>query len=128
MKKLVTFILLLTGVMVWANSRPASPGKENLKGTWEYKAPDAPYEYNTGKIVFEEVDGEIRITVKFRNGAIIKAQDAKIGDDSFSFKVEVEYEPVKVSGKIAGNRITGQANSSQGVINITAERPEVKTN
>ena len=113
MKKLFVFILLLSGAMAWASGRPVDAGKENLKGTWEYKAPDAPYEYNTGKIIFEDVNGEISITVKFRNGTIIKAQDAKIGEDSFSFKVEVEYEPVKVSGKISGNRITGQANSDR---------------
>jgi hypothetical protein len=35
---------------------------------------------------------------------------------------------VKVTGKLADNRITGKASSSQGVMGLTAEKAKKKTN
>jgi len=128
MKRLIMFVLLFAGVVVWATANSSVPGKENLKGIWEYTVPDAPYEYSTGKLVFDEVDGKATVTVRFKNGTEIRAQDVKLENDSFSFEVQVEYEMVKVTGKLADNRITGKVNSSQGIMNMTAQRPTVKTN
>jgi hypothetical protein len=128
MKRLIMFVLLFAGIVVWVIANSSVPGKENLKGIWEYKVPDAPYEYSSGKLVFDEVDGKATVTVRFKNGTEIKAQDVKLENDSFSFEVQVEYEMVKVTGKLADNRITGKVNSSQGIMNMTTQRPTVKTN
>jgi hypothetical protein len=128
MKSLVMFVLLFFGVVSWVNGHSTTTVKEGLKGTWEFKAPEAPYEYNAGKIVFGEVDGKPTVTVKLKSGTEIKAQDVKLENDSISFGVMIEYELVKVTGKLAENKITGKASSSQGIMNITAEKPVTKTN
>lgn len=127
MKKLIMCVLLFAGVVVWTSGNSSVPVKEDLKGTWEYKVPDAPYEYSSGKLVFGEVDGKATVTVRFKNGTEIKAQDVKLENDSLSFGVQVESELVKVTGKISENRIAGKVNSSQGMMDMTAERPKMKT-
>ncbi|MGV8091554.1 MAG: hypothetical protein AB2L24_06765 [Mangrovibacterium sp.] len=129
MKNLVMFVLLFFGVVSWVNGNSTTTTvKEGLKGTWEFKVPEAPYEYNAGKIIFGEVDGKPTVTVKLKSGTEIKAQDVKLENDSISFGVMIEYELVKVTGKLAENKITGKASSSQGIMNITAEKPVTKTN
>ncbi|MEL7585900.1 MAG: hypothetical protein AAGU19_04235 [Prolixibacteraceae bacterium] len=128
MKRLIMSLMLLTGTVVSGLSNPVVPAKENLKGTWEYKAPEAPYEYNAGKFVFDEVDGKPVVTVKARNGAELKARDVKVENDSISFTVMIDYEQVKVTGKISGNKLTGKAAYSEGVLNVTAEKSALKTN
>ena len=126
MKKLSLFVLFFLGLIVCVNGN--SPVKESLKGIWEYRVPDAPYEYSTGTFVFGEVDGKPTLTVKFKSGAEVKAKDVRIENDSVIFSVTVEYELVKVTGKLADNRITGKASSSQGVMGLTAEKAKKKTN
>ena len=128
MKKLIVFFLLFLGVAAWVNAVSPVPSKEDLKGSWEFKVPEAPYEYNSGKIVFGEVDGKPTVTVRLKSGTEVKAQNVKFENDSISFGVMIEYELVKVLGKLTDNKITGKASSSQGLMNITVEKPAVKAN
>ncbi len=128
MKKLSLFVLLFLGVVMCVKGNSPVPAKENLKGTWEYKVPDAPYEYSTGTFIFGEVDGRPTVIVKFKSGAEVKAKDVKLENDSISFGVTVEYELVKVTAKLLDNKITGKASSSQGLMSLTAEKSKMKTN
>lgn len=128
MKRLIMLSLLFLGIAVSVKGNSPVPAKENFKGVWEYKVPDAPYEYSTGTLVLGEVDGKPTVTVKFKSGTEIKAQQVKVENDSISFEVMVEYEMVKVTGKLLDNRITGKANSSQGTMSLTAERSKMKAN
>ncbi len=126
MKRMMMAVLLFLGLVAVSNA--VAPAKGNLKGTWEYKVPAAPYEYSAGKLIFDEADGKPVVTVRTQNGSTIKVQDLKVEGDSFSFLAQVEYEAVKVNGKLDGGKITGKASSSQGVMEFTAEKPALKTN
>jgi len=128
MKKLIVFVSLFLGIVAGVCGQSTTPLKEDFKGVWEYKAPEAPYEYSTGKFILKEADGKPVLTVKFQSGTEIKAQNVKIENDSISFAVTIEYEVVKVTGKLVGNKIAGKASYSQGVMTVTAEKPVQKAN
>lgn len=128
MQRMIMFFMLFLGVIAQGHSKSPVPVKENLKGIWEYKAPEAPEGYNSGKFVFQEADGKPVVTVKTKNGAEIKAQDVKLENDSISFTITVDYELVKVTGKISGDKLTGKAAYPDGVLSLTAEKSAVKTN
>lgn len=124
MKKLIVFVTLFIGVVAGVCGQSSA----NFKGVWEYKAPEAPYEYSTGRFIFKEADGKPVVTVKFQSGTEINAQNVKIENDSISFVVTIEYEMVKVTGKLVGNKIAAKANSSQGIMTVTAEKSVSKAN
>jgi hypothetical protein len=123
MKKLVMFVLIAFCATLTVDPAIAM-GKKSMKGTWEYKVPSAPYEYSAGKIIIGETNGQSTVTVKFRYGSEVKAQNVKIEGDSLSFGVDVEYNYVKVDAKLADGKITGKADTPEGIMNFTAERPK----
>jgi len=100
--------------------------KLTLLGLWDYSAPDAPYEYSTGKLQFSELNGKPAGKVIGADGSQIQVKDLKIENTSFSFAVEIEYETVKVSGKLVNGKISGKADSPEGELPITAVRSKSK--
>ena len=93
-----------------------------LDGTWSYKAPNAPYEYSSGKIVFGEAGGKPTAKVVMPDNTLVPVANLKVSDTDFSFSIEVENETVSVSGKIVNGKIAGKALSSEGDIAFSATR------
>ncbi len=127
MKKLM-IIVLFTFCATLASKPASSAEKENLNGTWLYKVADAPYEYNSGKLIFSEKDGKTTGSIKFMDGSEIKAQEISINNNNFSFSVVIQDNQVKVTGKIVTGKITGKVDSPQGQMDLTAERAKTQTN
>lgn len=100
--------------------------KITIIGLWDYSAPDAPYEYSTGKIQFTEVNGKYTGKVIAADGTQIPVKSLKIENNAFSFGVEIDYETVTVTGQLVNGRITGKADSPDGVLPITAVRSKMK--
>lgn len=100
--------------------------KLTLIGSWDYSAPDAPVEYSAGKIVFAETAGKTTGKVMLTGGYEVAVSNLKIDNLSFTFTVEIEYETVKVSGKLSNGKITGKADSPEGVLDITAVRSKTQ--
>ena len=117
------FVLVAFCATLVINPVTAS-AKEDLKGTWEYKAPSAPYEYMKGKLIFDEVNGQATVTVKFSSGTQIKAQNVKVENENFSFGIMVENNLVKCTGKVVNGKLIGKADSPTGILEMTAERPK----
>ena len=119
MRKLAMLLLVAFCVTVVESSAFAAT-KNSLKGTWEYKVAEAPYQYRSGKLVFAEANGQQTITIKFTDGTEIKAKEIKIENNTFSFAVEVESNPVTVTGKVAEGKMSGKIDSPQGPMDLTA--------
>ena len=99
--------------------------KEELKGTWEYKVAGAPEEYNAGKLIISELEGKTTGTVKLMDGNEIKIQEITFTENSFSFSVTIDYNQVKITGKIVQGKMSGKVDSPEGILDLTAERPKV---
>jgi len=121
MKKLMMFVLVAFCATLVAQPLSAAM-KDNLKGSWDYKAPYAPYEYSKGKLIFAEDNGVATVAVRFMSGTVVKAQNVKIEKEDISFGVTVEGYYVKFTGKLADGKITGKADAPNGLIDLTAEK------
>jgi hypothetical protein len=121
MKSVKIFFVMVS--MLVAGHLTAS-ANNTFKGTWDYKVAAAPYEYSTGKLIIGEAEGKPSITVKFNNGTELKGQNVKIENNSFSFGVVVEYETVKITGKIVDGKIAGKVDSSEGTLDLTAVKKQ----
>ena len=121
MRKLVLLVVVALMATVWINQAIAAP-KSNLKGTWEYKVPQAPYEYTSGKIIFAEADGKQTVVIMFNDGTEVKGKDVKFENDTFSFSTEVQYNLVKVTGKLVQGKLTGKVDSPDGLLELTATK------
>ncbi len=121
MRKLVLLVMVAFMATVWMNPAMAAP-KSNLKGTWEYKVQEAPYEYASGKITFAEAEGKQTVVIKFNDGTEIKGQNVKFENDNFSFTTEVQYNVVKVTGKVVEGKLTGKVDSPDGLLEMTATK------
>ena len=125
MKKLVVVIAMALSSCFVVNNVWAAP-KDSVKGTWEYQVPSAPYEYSSGQFIVGEADGEPVVTVKFMDGTEIKGEHVKFEKDSFLFGVYINYDYVKVSCKIAGDKLTGEVDSPEGLMKLSAEKKKIK--
>lgn len=97
---------------------------DKLKGNWDYKAPYAPYEYSNGKFVFADTEGTPSVIVKTRSGSQLKAKNVKIEKENISFYLTVEGYDVYFKGKLIDSKISGEADTPSGAIDVTAERPK----
>ncbi len=125
MKNLLVLVLLIV-CAGWSPLSANTSVKEGLKGTWNYNVPTAPYDYSNGKIIFCEENGKDIVKVEFSDGTQLTARNVKIEKNNFSFEVQVESELVKVSGRADGDSMTGKASSSQGLMDLTAQKENQK--
>ena len=121
MKKVLVLLVVMIGSFVMLNEVNASEFKK-FEGTWAYKVPSAPYEYNSGQLIINKVDGKEAVTVKFTDGTKVKAKNIKCNDGTISFGVYVEYEYVSVSCKLSNGKLTGKVDSPEGKMDLTAEK------
>lgn len=96
--------------------------KVAITGVWKYNAPDAPYEYSSGKIAFNEINGKPSGKIILSNGYEVPVANLKLNKTGFSFTVDVENETVTVSGELINGKVKGKAETSQGTLSIEAER------
>jgi hypothetical protein len=120
MKTKMSIILLMTAVLVFSGNLIAmSPN--DLKGTWEFEASPAPYEYSKGKLVISETDGQIQVAMVMgnttRNMTNVKAEGNEL---SFGTHLEGEYISIKL--KFNKNTFLGTATYSDGKANLTGKK------
>lgn len=121
MKQLILFFTMVLGCSVFSVSA-MSADKEDIQGVWEYEAASAPYEYNEGQLIVSETDGELTLTVKFSNGGEVKGEQVKCEDNKLSFGVHLDGNFIKVNCLVDGEKLTGEVESPDGPISLTAKK------
>jgi len=99
----------------------AANTEKKLEGTWKYQAPDAPYEYSTGQLVFTQKDGKLEGIAKVNYGSM-ELEDLKVTGEKVSFTVYVEGEYVQISLTLKGDKLTGKAGYSEGSLDVSAKK------
>ncbi len=121
MKKVFVLLVVMVGSLVMLNDVNASEFKK-FEGTWAYKVPSAPYEYSTGQLIVNKIDGKEAITIKFSDGSKAKAKNVKCENGTIKFGLYVDYDYVSVSCKLSSGKLTGEVDSPEGKMNLTAEK------
>lgn len=121
-----TILFLLSTVMVYtlpafALKAPVNP-PATMEGMYEYKAAEAPYEYQHGTIELKKTNNQWTANVKV-NYQTIAAKEVKVEKNQVQFKLFVEGDAVLVKLTYKADKLTGTASSDEaGIMNIVAER------
>jgi len=114
----IAFIFLFT---VMANMQMAEAAGSKIVGTWDYSAPNAPYEYSKGQIIISETDDKLEGKVSI-DGYDMKLNSIKFEKDLLSFSLYVEGEYVSVKLTFKKDKFTGSANTPEGTLEVTGEK------
>ncbi|MBI5008134.1 MAG: hypothetical protein HZB98_00430 [Bacteroidia bacterium] len=122
MKKVFLLNLILGLLIISANA--AAPEKSALAGTWKCIANDVPDEYKSSTISITEKEGILAGSVKFENGTVVNLNYVKLSGKDVTMSVFVEGYEVIIKGKLEGSKITGTADTPDGVVSLTATKTE----
>jgi hypothetical protein len=96
---------------------------QDVVGTWDYTAPNAPYEYSKGQIIITKGEDKLEGNVNI-DGYEMKLNSIKVEKNILTFSVYVEGEYVSVKITIDGDTFEGKASTSEGLIEVTGKRAE----
>jgi len=122
MKKVFLLNLILGLLIISASA--AAPEKSTVAGTWKCIANDVPEEYKNSTISITEKDGLLAGSVKFENGTVVNLNYVKQNGKDVTMSVYVEGYEVIIKGKLEGSKITGTADTPNGVVTLTATKTE----
>lgn len=95
-----------------------------IVGEWKYKVAQAPYGYDTGVISIKEDKKDLIGEVIFDSGYKVKLQSVDFKNDTLRVGVYIDSEYINILSLVKGNTLEGTIDSSQGKMNLIAERSE----
>ena len=123
MKNVLKISALLMIVCLSITAQAKDSGKA-IAGTWKYEAADAPYEYQTGKVVFYEEEGVSKVKV-VTDYEVIKGENLKIEGNKVVFNAYVEYDYITVKLELTNGQLVGNVDTPEGAITITLKKEKV---
>jgi len=123
MKNLILKGSLVLILFVTASFLTINKDTSDMKmvGSWEYSAPDAPYEYQEGEIHFLLQDDKLVGFVSI-DGYKIELEDVVVKGDNVTCEVYVEGESVTLELKFKKKSFTGTASYSEGTLEFTGKK------
>jgi len=112
-------LIILFAIMI--NVTAVKAKDKDAVGTWEYSAPNAPYEYSKGKLIITQGEDKLEGKVDI-DGYEMKLNSVKVDGDLLTFSLYVEGEYVSVKLTINGDSLEGKASTSEGLLEVTAQR------
>lgn len=113
---LLTFVVSLFAINSAAQAQP-----QDWIGSWQYTAAQADPPYQKGTIVFATEGDELQAFIEINENRI-PAQQVEVLEDSASFSIFIEGQPIKVSLTKEEETLSGEATYSGQKIPIKAER------
>tara|TARA_R110002074_G_scaffold63158_3_gene151767 strand:+ start:1058 stop:1462 length:405 start_codon:yes stop_codon:yes gene_type:complete len=126
MKNLSAVLLLLFTVSFFNAKVMAFEIPSEYEGTWAYECYDAPYPYHEGTVHIAYKDKATTVKITFKNGQSVAGKNVNVKDGKLSFEVIVEGNVVKTVLEQKGDKVTGKANSPEGVMNIVIKKKAEK--
>ena len=121
-QSIISGIARLIFLLIMTFSFTTVSGKgQDVVGTWDYSAPNAPYEYSKGQLIISRVEDELKGIVNI-DGYEIKLDSLKFEGNILSFTLFVEGDFVAVKLTIQDDSFEGKASTSQGLLDVTGVR------
>lgn len=92
--------------------------EETIMGTWNYTAEDAPFGFQTGKVIFYEEEGTAKAKIKIY-GFTIETENLKIDGAKVSCTAEIEHEQISIKLEMIDNQLLGWVQFSDGGMSIS---------
>ncbi len=112
-------LIILFALMFNVNAVAAD--ETDVVGTWDYSAPNAPYEYSKGQIIISQGDEKLEGKVDI-DGYEMKLNNVKVEDGVVTFSLYVEGEYVSVKVTMNGDTFEGKASTSEGLLEVTGKK------
>jgi len=121
MKKL---IFVLFALSLFSHIVNAQSDQEKILGKWKYSV-EGDYSPMGGLLIFSEKDGTLKGEVAPDDGGLFPMTKVEMREnDTIYFELKPEYDVIKVSLKIDGNKLKGTGTTYQGEFAITGEKKE----
>lgn len=114
-------MLLTLLVMVSFTGVESTVNSKNIVGTWEYSAPDAPYEYQEGKIVFEMKENKLTGYVSI-DGYKIEMDNVVEKKGMVTCETYIEGELINFEMMFKKDSFSGKASYSEGSLEISGTK------
>lgn len=101
--------------------------EETILGTWNYTAKDAPFGFQTGKVIFYEEYETTKAKIKIY-GFTIDTENLEIEGAKVSFTAEVEHEQISIKLEMKDNKLIGWVQFSDGGMSIVMVKKGTKNN
>lgn len=121
MKKNLIVLAILS--LVFNLTLQAQDAVSKYYGTWEYECNEAPYGFDTGKIIISKKNGNSsNATILFDDGSKNEASSVKAKNGTLVIATYVEGNYVKVELKAKESKLTGSVHTDDGTMSITAKK------
>ncbi|MCC5932407.1 MAG: hypothetical protein JJU28_24395 [Cyclobacteriaceae bacterium] len=117
--KILSFSLGL--LILFSAYAQANPDKNALLGTWNYEAPQAPYEYSKGQLIITEKEGKLHSQIKIGN-SVRDLSKTSLEEGILSMNAYVEGELVTIKVSLKEGELAGTATYSGGSIPIKGKK------
>ena len=114
---LVLTVLMLVSFTVIDNAKV----DKSVLGTWEYEAPDAPYEYQNGELTFKMKDEKLTGVVSI-DGYKMDLENLKADKNKVSGEVYIEGTSVVLDLEFQKKTFTGTATYSEGSLELSGTK------
>ena len=126
MKNLI-LLILVTGLLSFTRQAETYTPGDDISGQWTVTVPQAPVEYQRSTLTINENEGKLSGKVKFDNGDEIFITSITFKEGKIKIVLSIDYSSVLLDGTLKENIITGKVESSEGILDFTACRKEIKT-
>lgn len=108
MKTKIIKTIVLICCLAYSITTAAQEKKVDLKGTWTYSAPDAPYGYQEGIIEFKNTDNHLTVTVKIEDTSYT-IHNVTQKEDQYISTLSIDGNDVRLTFTPGTSKITGTA-------------------
>jgi len=91
---------------------------QGLLGTWVYTVEDAPFGFQTGRVIFYEENDSTKAKIKVY-GIPIETSNLEIDSAKVSFTTQVEHEQVSIKLDMKEETLIGMVHASEGAMPIS---------
>lgn len=119
-----TFVLtLLMSIFAW--TMQAQNDSDLFTGKWSINAPSAPYGYQDGELVFQQMNGQLTVDVDL-SGTVLKIRQLKKENYGYSCSEYIDgsqvYIKFIISNKNGKKTLSGEAEADGQVIDVQLTR------
>ncbi|MDR0430944.1 MAG: hypothetical protein LBH58_10765 [Tannerellaceae bacterium] len=118
-KTLVALCCMLFCITTYAGTTESNSDK--LKGSWIYSLPEAPYEYQDGKIDFKETDGKLHATATIGHSTY-EINNVKKEGNTYKCSLLVDGSNIDVALKLEGGELKGTVTADGWEMPVTFKR------
>lgn len=121
-KKLYGLVVLFIATSFLTLSAQNKNDNKAIIGEWKYEVEQAPYSYDKGSLIVEQLKDSLIGKVKFNSGNEVKLKKLAVRNDTIWADAYVDYEHIKIVAKIMDDKMKGTVNTSMGKIDLEANK------